>query len=262
MKDLFGALARAVILYLAWVVFWQALLAVNSSLVPAVPWFVLPAIIGWWFGSNLALKRQWHAEHVSADPRVIGVFSVATVSLIVSTLILQAAMMNLPPFGPLPAPAMSSALFAATFSIVGPVLAGMVEEISFRGILLPAFLQRTNVATAIAATTALFIAWHLLSPLFGYQYIGYSVAGIALGYLAVTSGSLAACVAVHACVNLIMNAYVTFSGSSPSSYSHLWIMTALVTATVSIVIIILSGMSLWRSFTTVYKVCQRHHGAG
>ncbi len=90
---------------------------------------------------------------------------------------------------------MSGADFATI--LVGCVIAPVVEEMLFRGIILRGFLQRYRRAPAIWGTAALFGAAHLNL----YQFVAALLMGTVCGWLYERSRSLVPCIALHAGYN-------------------------------------------------------------
>ena len=81
------------------------------------------------------------------------------------------------------------------------------EELLVRGIVLPSLLRVTRPSAAIAISAVLFAVIHL-DP---YRTVFTLVLGLALGYLRVRTGSLAACVLAHAALNAMTFAVVPFA---------------------------------------------------
>ncbi|NML43531.1 CPBP family intramembrane metalloprotease [Ramlibacter sp. G-1-2-2] len=77
------------------------------------------------------------------------------------------------------------------------VLAPVLEEMLFRGVLLRAFLQKYPRWAAISYSALLFGAAHLNV----YQFLFASALGLLLGWLYERSRSLLPCIALHAAVN-------------------------------------------------------------
>ncbi len=92
------------------------------------------------------------------------------------------------------------ALLVVVFAVVVPV----VEELLFRGVLLPALRNRLTLAPAIAVHALVFAVFHV-DPRLGLANIGLVVAllpsGIAFGVLTARSGRLGPAVLAHAMHN-------------------------------------------------------------
>lgn len=90
---------------------------------------------------------------------------------------------------------MGSNEFASLLAVC--VLAPVLEEMLFRGIVLRGFLQRYSRATAIVGSAVLFGAVHLNM----YQFMVGLVAGLILGWLYERTRSLIPCIALHGAYN-------------------------------------------------------------
>jgi len=77
------------------------------------------------------------------------------------------------------------------------IVAPLVEELLFRGVILTGFLARYRRGTAIGASAVLFAVAHL-NP---YQFAAGLVTGVFLGWLLVRTRSLWPCILVHAAFN-------------------------------------------------------------
>lgn len=82
------------------------------------------------------------------------------------------------------------------------VVAPLVEETVFRGMLLSRLRRSMAPWRAIVVSAAAFAALHLLDPNALYAVPGLFVVGIALGWLALRTGDLSLPIFVHAGVNL------------------------------------------------------------
>lgn len=88
-----------------------------------------------------------------------------------------------------------AALVAIAVSVI--VVAPLVEELFFRGLLLDAMRRRWGAAAAVVGSSAVFGATHF-QPL---QFPGLTLAGVVFAIAAVRTGRLGAAVAVHAGFN-------------------------------------------------------------
>ena len=86
--------------------------------------------------------------------------------------------------------------------IVIVLVAPVLEEIIFRGMLLSRLLRSMTPAKAVVATAAAFAAVHLLDPNAILVVPGLFLIGLALGYLALSGGNLSRPILAHAGVNL------------------------------------------------------------
>lgn len=206
------ALLKSAGMYLAWIFVWRLALAVNVKTVSEVPWFVLPA--------GLALVAIFYLVRVKPEASqkgrlgVIVAYALCAVCVVICTFVLQGWFTSMPATSNLQAAPGTPLRIAAMYVLAAPVLAGMLEELVFRGGLQPALIQLWGARIGIAVVTLVFVIWHLPNPLFLYQWMGYLALGGITGVLAHYGKSLGVSVAVHGCINLIMNIYVCATGST------------------------------------------------
>lgn len=174
------SIALAAAIYVGWIVVWQLLIAANMAVVPSLPWFVVSGLGFCWWLTRYISHRDGMPEARPPNGSVIALM-LLSVLLCIFTFALQAAITGLPPVPPFAAPAEVPALFAVTFSLLGPTFAGMVEEVAFRGVIQSSLVARFGSWRAIGMTTLLFLLWHFWTPLFIYQWVGYVVLAGALG---------------------------------------------------------------------------------
>jgi uncharacterized protein len=91
------------------------------------------------------------------------------------------------------------------------VVAPVVEEIVYRGVLLSRLRRSMGPWPAILASAAGFAAIHLVDPAAIYAVPGLFLIGVALGWLALSTGDLSVPIAVHAGVNLTAVVLLTFA---------------------------------------------------
>ncbi|MEO5687009.1 MAG: CPBP family intramembrane glutamic endopeptidase [Burkholderiaceae bacterium] len=111
------------------------------------------------------------------------------------------------------------------------VIAPVVEEMLFRGIILRGFLQRHTRAQAIWASSVLFGLAHMNI----YQFVAALLMGAASGWLYTRARSLVPCIALHAAYNGALNLLASLgSGSDDSTQitltGGLWIASMLLAA--------------------------------
>ncbi len=90
----------------------------------------------------------------------------------------------------------------AVLLILLVVVAPVVEEIVYRGVLLSRLRRSMGPWPSILASAALFAAVHLADPAALFAVPGLFVIGAVLGWLAMRSGDIGLPIAVHAGVNL------------------------------------------------------------
>jgi membrane protease YdiL (CAAX protease family) len=83
------------------------------------------------------------------------------------------------------------------------VVAPVLEELLFRGVLLSRLRRSMSASSAILVSAAVFAAIHLIDPNARFVVPGLFVIGIVLGYQALRTGRVGLCIATHAGVNLV-----------------------------------------------------------
>ena len=91
------------------------------------------------------------------------------------------------------------------------VVAPVVEEIVYRGVLLSRLRRSMGPWPAIVVSAGVFAAIHLVDPAAVYAVPGLFLIGVALGWLALSTGDLGVPIAVHAGVNLTAVVLLTFA---------------------------------------------------
>ncbi len=92
------------------------------------------------------------------------------------------------------------------------LLAPVVEEIIFRGMLLSRLMRSMSMWWAIIAQAAVFAGIHLVDPSAIAALPGLFLIGVALGYAAIRSGSLSLPIFLHAGVNLTAALLLIYGG--------------------------------------------------
>lgn len=112
------------------------------------------------------------------------------------------------------------------------VIAPVVEEMLFRGILLRSFLEQYPRGIAIGFSALYFGAAHLNI----YQFLLAFLLGLLLGWLYERSRSLVPCIALHAAVNcavvVLETSKVSVASLDPFSFSAITWLGAIIAATV------------------------------
>lgn len=106
----------------------------------------------------------------------------------------------------------ASPAYKALLAMLAIVVAPLIEELLFRGVLLSAWLRRLPVAWAVAATATLFALVHL--PDLKYLWYGLpnlAMLGVAFAWLRLKSGSLWPAVVAHGMNNLVSLLGVLFA---------------------------------------------------
>ena len=112
-------------------------------------------------------------------------------------------------------------------TLLGCVIAPVVEEMLFRGVILRGFLQRYERWHAIWASAALFGLAHLNI----YQFVAALLLGGVSGWLYERSRSLVPCIALHASYNSALSLLAHADGDSQTSITGgIWLAAGLLAA--------------------------------
>ncbi|MCW7538022.1 CPBP family intramembrane metalloprotease [Aquabacterium sp. A7-Y] len=103
------------------------------------------------------------------------------------------------------------------------VLAPVLEEMLFRGVILRSFLKRYTPGVAIVHSAAIFGLAHLNV----YQFAAGLIGGVALGWIYERTRSLWPCIALHAAYNvsvtLLAQSGIGSEADAPASTSFAWV---------------------------------------
>lgn len=159
---------------------------------------VFTALMGY---KNLSYRALFHASSASKPATMLVLFPALGLTLPLIFMFmatLDAALMALFPMTPQER-AMLDSLHAGsvTMIVVICVLAPVLEEMLFRGIILRSFLGQYPKWAAILASAGLFGFAHMNI----YQYVGAVIIGVFLGWLYERTKSLLPCIALHAAYN-------------------------------------------------------------
>lgn len=83
------------------------------------------------------------------------------------------------------------------------VVAPLLEELLFRGVLLSRLRRGMSSTAAIGISAAIFAGIHLIDPDAAFAALGLFVIGVVLGYQALRTGRIGLAVTTHAGVNLL-----------------------------------------------------------
>ena len=91
----------------------------------------------------------------------------------------------------------------AAIFVVLVILAPLIEELIYRGVLLSRLRRGFSVHAAVAISALVFSCIHLIDPDAAFVVPGLFVIGLVLGYQAIYKGRIGLAVATHAGVNLL-----------------------------------------------------------
>ncbi|KUG07389.1 hypothetical protein ASU33_13620 [Solirubrum puertoriconensis] len=164
-------------------------IAIGSFATAVVVWFLIKLE-----GPKRIVPASWSGQHDNA--RLYAIIAVATLALLYVRIPIH--WLNLPSWS-LPDMLLKLMAQPALGFVVLCVLAPVFEEWLFRGILLPGLMRNYGPTKAILQTSLLFGIIHL-NPA---QSLSAALLGVFLGWLYYRTGSLRACILVHAVNNFV-----------------------------------------------------------
>lgn len=207
----------AVLAGLAWFMLLMGasmgLVMANARLSPGLAWFPLPAL-ALCIGSSIFAQRRWaiglaHPPGV-AWGRVYLIAFTTTVAGVCAS-ILQGAAYGMTRGAEL-GPDGTSAQFQYAFAFVLPLVAAILAEVAFRGIMQGRLHAVLSPAPAILLVTAINTAAHRWGPDLEAQWIGYFVLLAGCGYVRWLSGSVLPALTAHFWQNFALAAATYYGG--------------------------------------------------
>jgi membrane protease YdiL (CAAX protease family) len=189
---------------------WVALIRLNVRERPDLPWAALATgcllalMLAWLSGlgwpRGTSAFRRFHCRLWRPEPGAWSGDSLTTILSLIGAMIGLATVYVLMGTSRAPVDVSPYPTTAIRFSILlmGPLVAGVVEEIAFRGYM-QSHLERIGPTFAILVTSAVFTLSHASH---GLAYLlavapGFFLASVVYGYLALKSGSILPGMALH-----------------------------------------------------------------
>ena len=179
----------------------------RSALADVIAYGVLMALLMQFKG--LSYRRLFHSSTSSAATTLV--LLVPPVLMLIPALLivmgwLQEVLQSIAPLSKWEEAAFSEMASGTLASVVIVCLiAPVVEEMLFRGVILRGFLHRYTRWHAIAASSIVFGVAHMNL----YQFVGATLIGLLLGWLYERSKSLIPCIALHMAYNTAVTAAAT-----------------------------------------------------
>lgn len=223
-----AALLMGLSIQLAGTLSWVALIRLNARELPESPWAAV-ATGGWlvvmlaWLGGRgwpgrTAAFRRFHLRLWRPEPGAWSGDGLTTILSLMGAMVGLAAVYVLMGTSRPPVDVSAYPTTAIRFSVLfmGPLVAGVVEEMAFRGYM-QSHLERIGPTFAILVTSAVFT---LLHATHGLAYLlsvapGFFLASVVYGHLALKSGSILPGMALHFAGDLAF-AYFALLGGDPA----------------------------------------------
>jgi membrane protease YdiL (CAAX protease family) len=234
------ALVTGLVLLVAGTLPWASLVALNIKYGSAVPWAVAPAALYLWlywrfvrgagWPRSTAEVRRTLARANRLSPEVWGIALMAGVVGLAAVMLLQQVMTRLVTLPQQRAIDPSRFPFATVllWVLMGSIVAGVVEETSFRGYMQLPIERRHGPLVAILLTGTLFGFMHFTHPEVGLVLMPFYLAVAAVyGALAYITNSIFPSMILHAGGNMLV-ALALFAGgrsewqASPGPTRLIW----------------------------------------
>jgi membrane protease YdiL (CAAX protease family) len=183
----------------------QLALTLNLHILPSVPWS-LPALILLLLLWNKHLGRRWSAFDINRAIRSVNVllYIVLSTVLCFAILVVNNAYVPVRLVAPRP-PEGASYPLVVSVSILWPVIAAVVEEVGFRGILQGNLERVAKPYVAVSGVAFVFCALHVFNAGFLAQLGMYAVVALTCGMIASATRSVTPAMAIHALSNLSLS---------------------------------------------------------
>jgi membrane protease YdiL (CAAX protease family) len=195
---------------------WALLVSTNAKHWPAIPWSVVPAALylwifwrfvrgeGWPRSSAEARRMRSRANPLSGE--VLGIALTAGVLGLATVILFQRVMIRLVTLPQQQEPAIAQFPFITQllWALMGSLVAGVVEETSFRGYLQKPIEERHGPAIAMLVTGSLFGFAHFTHPEVGLILLPYYLMVAAVyGTLAYLTNSIFPSLVLHTAGNML-----------------------------------------------------------
>jgi membrane protease YdiL (CAAX protease family) len=228
-----GALSMGLTISLLGTVPWVVLIRLNVREHPESPWAAattacwLIVMLAWlsgrgWPRSTSAFRR-FHCRLWRPQPGAWSGDSLATILSLICAMVGLSVVYVLIGASRPPVDVSAYPTTAVRFSVLlmGPAVAGVVEETAFRGYM-QSYLERIGPTFAILVTST---AFTLLHATHGLAYLlavapGFFLASVVYGYLALKSGSILPGMALHFAGDLAFAYFALLGGDSALLFAN------------------------------------------
>lgn len=191
----------------------MGLVMLNARVSPALPWFPVP-VLALAAAMTLWASRRWDIGLPGRpDPHPLHTWSLALAVTVLGVVmcILQGAGFGMVRAAETVA-GVESPAFQLAYGVTLGVMAAILAEVTFRGILQTRFQAALGPWPAILLVAAINTAAHRWGPALEAQWAAYFISLAALGYLRVVTGSLVPPLVAHAVANFILGLVLWFAG--------------------------------------------------
>lgn len=232
-KTVAVALVMGLMIALAGTVPWVVLIRMNVRESPESPWAAV-ATLGWlivmlvWLGGRgwprrTSAFRRFHCRLWRPEPGAWSGESLTAILSLIGAMVGLSVVYVLMGASQQPVDVSAYPTTAIRFSVLlmGPAVAGVVEETAFRGYM-QSYLERIGPTFAILVTSA---AFTLLHGTHGLAYLlavapGFFLASVVYGYLALKSGSILPGMALHFAGDLAFAYFALLGGNSALLFAN------------------------------------------
>ena len=198
------ALLRGLLYFTVLIGISQALVALNANLSPDIPWFPIPALGVIWI-VTLWVKRRWDLR--LAPPTGIAAGKVYAVALLatvagMSVSVIEAAYHGLTRSAPL-WPGEVSTAFQLTFLLVLPLIASVLAEVGYRGLIQTPFEKLVPLWPMLFFIAVINALFHFYDPDQASQWIRFISLNLAFGYVTWLSQSIIPALIAHIAMNIV-----------------------------------------------------------
>jgi membrane protease YdiL (CAAX protease family) len=199
-----GPLAGGLLYFMLLMGVSQGLVALNASASPSVPWFPIPAltliaIVTFW------VKRRWEIRLVQPAGRSRGTaytFACLTTYAAICVSVLEGAYHGLVQPAPLWPDENVSTAFQLSFLLVLPLIASLLAEIGFRGIIQTRYEKLLPLWPMLLLIAVINALMHFYDPEQSSQWLRFIALNLSFGYVTWRTQSILPALVAHILMNV------------------------------------------------------------
>ncbi len=239
---LFSVSALALVLFAAVIGAAQGLVALNARTSPGIPWFPIP-VLGLVAVVIVLLKRRFDLRltHQRAVPWARAyAFTLLATAAAMGLSIVEAAFNGLTRAAPA-WPGNDSALFQLAFLLTLPLVASIMAEVSFRGLLQTVWERHLPIAIVLVGIAVINGLMHFYDADQMSQWLRFVSLNLVWGYITWRSDSLLPALTAHTLMNIVEPVTELIAGPTEMSALGLPLLSAI---TIGSVLLLLAA--LWQ----------------